>query len=102
MVLALAVPAKTLVHLSAVDFVIIAIYFVLVLGIGFYLKRFAATGEDFFLAAEMTAGRWTRVRLPISDRLNCWDGPETLINTASLRPTGIGLEPYRRWFSSAS
>ncbi len=46
----------TLVHLSAVDLVIIAFYFALVLGIGFYLKRFAKTGEDFFLAGrKMTA-----------------------------------------------
>ena len=46
----------TLVHLSAVDLGIIAFYFALVLGIGFYLKRFAKTGEDFFLAGrEMTA-----------------------------------------------
>jgi len=46
----------TLVHLSAVDLAIIAFYFALVLGIGFYLKRFAKTGEDFFLAGrEMTA-----------------------------------------------
>src|SRR5256885_350339 len=45
-----------LVHLSVVDLAIIAIYFVLVLAIGFYLKRFAKTGEDFFLAGrEMTA-----------------------------------------------
>jgi len=45
-----------LVHLSGVDLVIVAIYFVLVIGIGFYLKRFAKTGEDFFLAGrEMTA-----------------------------------------------
>ncbi|PYT74383.1 MAG: Na+/galactose cotransporter [Acidobacteria bacterium] len=48
--------APTLVHLSAVDLVIIAFYFLLVLAIGFYLKRFAKTGEDFFLAGrEMTA-----------------------------------------------
>jgi len=46
----------TLVHLSAVDLAIIAFYFALVLGIGFYLKRFAKTGEDFFLAGrKMTA-----------------------------------------------
>src|SRR5205085_2478010 len=33
-----------------------AYYFLLVLAIGFYLKRFAKTGEDFFLAGrEMTA-----------------------------------------------
>src|SRR5689334_16360086 len=48
--------ATGLVRLSAVDLAIIAIYFVLVLAIGFYLKRFATTGEDFFLAGrEMTA-----------------------------------------------
>lgn len=29
---------------------IIALYFVMVLGIGFYLKKFTKTGEDFFLA----------------------------------------------------
>ena len=45
-----------LVHLSAVDIAIVVIYFCLVLGIGFYLKGFANTGEDFFLAGrEMTA-----------------------------------------------
>src|SRR5579864_9511177 len=53
--LALYLTAK-LVRLSGVDLAIIAIYFVLVLAIGFYLKRFANTGEDFFLAGrEMTA-----------------------------------------------
>src|SRR5579859_280151 len=47
---------STLVHLSGVDLAIIAIYFLLVLAIGFYLKKFAKTGEDFFLAGrEMTA-----------------------------------------------
>jgi SSS family solute:Na+ symporter len=47
---------ERLVHLSAVDLAIIVIYFGLVLVIGFYLKRFANTGEDFFLAGrEMTA-----------------------------------------------
>jgi SSS family solute:Na+ symporter len=57
MIAAMASTASTtLVHLSAVDLVIIAFYFALVLGIGFYLKRFAKTGEDFFLAGrEMTA-----------------------------------------------
>jgi SSS family solute:Na+ symporter len=45
-----------LVHLSAVDIVIIAFYFVLVLAIGFYLRGRANTGEDFFMAGrEMTA-----------------------------------------------
>jgi len=46
----------TLVHLSAVDLVIIVFYFALVLGIGLYLKGQANTGEDFFMAGrEMTA-----------------------------------------------
>ena len=48
--------APRLVHLSAVDVVIIAFYFALVLGIGFYLRGRANTGEDFFMAGrEMTA-----------------------------------------------
>lgn len=50
-----AVPQKLL-SLSAVDLVIIALYFTMCLGIGFYLKRFANTGEEFFLAGRhMTA-----------------------------------------------
>jgi solute:Na+ symporter, SSS family len=48
--------SNTLVHLSAVDLVIIVFYFALVLGIGLYLKGQANTGEDFFMAGrEMTA-----------------------------------------------
>src|SRR5438128_2356755 len=47
---------ERLVRLSRVDLAIIVFYFGLVLVIGFYLKRFAKTGEDFFLAGrEMTA-----------------------------------------------
>ena len=46
----------TLVHLSAVDYAIVAFYFALVLTIGWYLKGRANTGEDFFMAGrEMTA-----------------------------------------------
>src|SRR5436305_14583929 len=45
-----------LMTLSTVDLAIIILYFAAVLGIGFYLKRFTKTGEDFFLAGrEMTA-----------------------------------------------
>ncbi len=48
--------AHTLLTLSGVDIAIIAIYFVVCLGLGFYLKGQAETGEDFFLAGrEMTA-----------------------------------------------
>jgi SSS family solute:Na+ symporter len=55
-VFAVFVVPKLVPHLAAVDLAIIVLYFGLVLGIGFYLKRFAKTGEDFFLAGrEMTA-----------------------------------------------
>ena len=48
--------SNKLVQLSAVDFIIIAFYFALVLGIGFYLRGRANTSEDFFMAGrEMTA-----------------------------------------------
>jgi solute:Na+ symporter, SSS family len=45
-----------LMTLGTVDLIIICVYFAYVLGIGYYLKRFAKSGEDFFLAGrEMTA-----------------------------------------------
>ena len=48
--------AERLVHLSAVDVVIVAFYFSLVLAIGWYLRGQSNTGEDFFMAGrEMTA-----------------------------------------------
>ena len=53
--LAIAVPAR-LVHLAAIDVVIVVFYFALVLSIGWYLRGRANTGEDFFMAGrEMTA-----------------------------------------------
>lgn len=42
--------------LSPIDLAIIASYFVLVLGLGLYLRKFADTGDEFFMAGrEMTA-----------------------------------------------
>jgi len=38
------------IELRAVDWLIIALYFVAIIGIGLYLRRFARTGDDFFLA----------------------------------------------------
>ncbi|HJT86315.1 MAG TPA: sodium/solute symporter, partial [Bryobacteraceae bacterium] len=46
----LAADPERLVHLGGVDALIIALYFGMVIGIGFYLKRYARSGEDFFLA----------------------------------------------------
>ncbi len=42
--------ADKLLQLAQVDYLIITIYFVIVLAIGFYLKKYTSTGEDFFLA----------------------------------------------------
>ena len=48
--------AQRLIFLHPVDLLIVGIYFAMVLGIGFYLKRYAKSGEGFFLAGrEMTA-----------------------------------------------
>jgi solute:Na+ symporter, SSS family len=48
--------APRLVSLSPVDLVIVVFYFALVLGIGWYLRGHARTGEDYFMAGrEMTA-----------------------------------------------
>jgi SSS family solute:Na+ symporter len=38
------------IELRFVDWLIIGLYFVAIIGIGVYLKRFTRTGEDFFLA----------------------------------------------------
>jgi SSS family solute:Na+ symporter len=47
---------NTRLSLNPVDLIIIVLYFVLVLGLGLYLRRFANTGEEFFMAGrEMTA-----------------------------------------------
>jgi SSS family solute:Na+ symporter len=54
--LALLLATTRLVSLSPVDISIIALYFIMVIGIGLYLRRFTTTGEDFFLAGrDMTA-----------------------------------------------
>jgi len=54
-VLATATPSRLL-SLGAIDLAIIVIYFIIVLAIGFYLRKFTQTGEDFFMAGrKMTA-----------------------------------------------
>jgi SSS family solute:Na+ symporter len=41
---------NTLIQLAPVDWAIIALYFVAIIGIGLYLRKFTRTGEDFFMA----------------------------------------------------
>ncbi|HMD87285.1 MAG TPA: sodium:solute symporter family protein [Terriglobia bacterium] len=56
LLLADAPGAQAILAAHTVDFLIIAIYFVIVLAIGFYLKRYTKSSEDFFMAGrEMTA-----------------------------------------------
>jgi SSS family solute:Na+ symporter len=43
-------PSGKLLSLGTIDLFVIGLYFIMVLGIGIYLKRFTKTGEDFFLA----------------------------------------------------
>lgn len=48
--------SSRLMVLSPTDLIIIILYFILVLGLGVYLRKFANTGEEFFMAGrEMTA-----------------------------------------------
>ena len=52
----IALGAPSLAHLGWLDISVIAIYFVMVIWIGFYLKSKANTSEEFFMAGrEMTA-----------------------------------------------
>lgn len=46
----LLLDSKSLLSLNWVDTLVIVLYFIFVIGIGFYLLRFTRTGEDFFLA----------------------------------------------------
>jgi SSS family solute:Na+ symporter len=42
--------------LGPIDLIIVVVYFILVLGLGFYLKKYTNTGEEFFMAGrDMTA-----------------------------------------------
>ncbi|MBS1852714.1 MAG: sodium:solute symporter family protein [Acidobacteria bacterium] len=56
MALWFAAAGARLMSLKPVDLLIIVIYFVLVLGLGLYLRRYASTSEEFFMAGrQMTA-----------------------------------------------
>ncbi len=48
--------SQQILSLSVVDLIVIVLYFVVVLAIGFYLKKYTSTGEEFFMAGrKMTA-----------------------------------------------
>ncbi len=87
--------SKQLLSLASVDWLIIGIYFVVVLGIGFYLKRFAGTGEDFFMAGrKMTA--WVAGLSFISANLSAL---ETMGWSAQTYQYGL-LAAHSYWFNA--
>lgn len=48
--------SSSLLSMTPLDLVIVGLYFATVLGIGFYLKKYTTTGEEFFMAGrKMTA-----------------------------------------------
>ena len=86
-----------LAHLTPLDIAVIAIYFAMVLFIGFYLRQASNTSEQFFLAGrEMTA--WIAGLSFVSANMGSLElmgglGPP--ISTAFWRRTGIGSAPFR-------
>jgi SSS family solute:Na+ symporter len=88
----------SLAHLSPLDIAVIAIYFAMVIWIGFYLKKRANTSEEFFMAGrEMTA--WIAGLSFVSANLGSLElmgWAARRISTASWPRTGTGSAPSRR------
>ena len=93
----------TLARLSALDVIVIAVYFAMVIWIGFYLKQKANTSEEFFMAGrEMTA--WIAGLSFVSANLGSlelmgWAARH--ISMASSQRTGTGSARSRRCSFSA-
>ena len=90
-------------NLTAIDWVIMLVYFVFVLGIGFALKRYMKTSTDFFSrGARSRRGSRAGLHLgqPRRRRSSGW-GPRGR-STGSRRATSTGSARSRRWSSSAS
>jgi solute:Na+ symporter, SSS family len=47
--------AETYIRLGPVDWIAVALYFICIIGIGLYLKRFTTSGKDFFLAGRQNS-----------------------------------------------
>ena len=86
---------KQLLTLAPVDWVIIGIYFAVVLGIGFYLKQFADTGEDFFMAGRKITA-WVAGLSFISANLSAL---ETIGWSAQTYQYGL-LAAHSYWFNA--
>ena len=92
-------------HLSIVDWLIMLVYFVFVLGIGFALKRYMRTSNDFFLAGSLIsrsgfAGSPSSRPTWAPRKLSAW-GPRVR-STASDQSVLIGSALSQRWSLSES
>ena len=68
----LAVAPERLVRLGSVDALIVILYFAMVIGIGFYLKRYATTSEDFFLAGRDMSSSNSAANVSTEARICGW------------------------------
>jgi solute:Na+ symporter, SSS family len=86
---------KQLLMLDPADWLIIGIYFIAVLGIGFYLKQFAGTGDDFFMAGRKITA-WVAGLSFISANLSAL---ETIGWSAQAYQYGL-LAAHAYWFAA--
>src|SRR2546427_71030 len=94
---ALLAASGGMVSLRGVDIAIVTIYFVMVLGIGFYLKKYTTSGEDFFLAGRKRAawvGGLSFVRQTLGAlELRGWAGNAYQYAILAAPWSGVGATP---------
>jgi solute:Na+ symporter, SSS family len=92
------------VHAGVVDYAILAVYFVVVLGIGLAARRQVHTGLDFFLSGRSLPAWITGLAFIAANlgALEILGLPPTAPSTGSPPCTSTGSGPSRRWCSSAS
>ena len=92
------------VHPGAVDYAILGVYFVVVLGIGFAARRQVHSGLDFFLSGRSLPAWITGLAFIAANlgalEISAW--PPTAPSTGWPRCTSTGSGPCRRWCSWAS
>jgi SSS family solute:Na+ symporter len=88
-------------HPSAIDYTILAIYFVVVLGIGFVARLFIKSDLDFFLSGRSLPAWITGLAFIAANlgALEILGQPPTAPSTESPRCTITGSGRSRRWCS---
>ena len=87
-------------QLAPIDYVILGIYFVVVLGIGFVARLFIKTDLDFFLSGRSLLGAWITGLAFIAANLGALEilgqAANAARSTASRRSTTTGSARSRR------